>query len=63
MTRIDPSSLHPHPGRAYPLGANVRYDGIRFAVVSRHATRVWVALFDNIADLQPAVEFEFNSDR
>ena len=63
MARIDVSSLRPRPGRAYPLGANVRYDGIRFAVVSRHATRVWLALFENIADHQPAIEFEFNSDR
>ena len=60
MPRIDVSNLRVRAGRAYPLGSAVRDIGVRFAVVSRHATRVWLALFDNVEDRLPSVEFELD---
>ena len=50
MSELNAVHLRLMPGRAYPLGAAVRQSGVRFAVVSRHATRVWLALFDNAED-------------
>jgi len=41
----------------------VRPNGVRFAVVSRHATRVWLALFEEVDDAVPRVELEFDPDR
>ena len=60
MSQIDASKLRVMPGRAYPLGSAVRASGVRFAVVSRHATRVWLALFENISDRTPAIEIEYD---
>ena len=60
MSVIDPSKLLVMPGRAYPLGSAVRPSGVRFAVVSRHAARVWVALYENISDRKPAIELEYD---
>ena len=61
MPKIDLSELEVWPGRATPLGLEVYDSGVRFTLVSRHATRVWLALFDNADDREPAVEFEFDS--
>jgi len=63
MANLDVSKLRARAGRAFPLGPAVRPGGVRFAVVSRHATRVWVALFEHVGDKTPAVEFEFDRDR
>jgi len=41
-------------GRPYPLGATVKEDGVQFAVYSRHARKVSVALFDSV-DSEPSV--------
>ncbi len=60
MSGIDASTLHVMPGRAYPLGSAVRAAGVRFAVFSRHATRVWLALFNNIEDKLPSAEIEYD---
>ena len=63
MPKINLSELRARPGRADPLGAMVRPKGVRFAVVSRHATRVWLALFETAGDPTPAVEFELNPQK
>jgi len=51
------------PGRLFPLGAVVYETGIRFSVFSRHATRVTIAIFENIQDDTPAWEYEFDRER
>jgi len=63
MPKIDTAKLHVLPGRATPLGPEVYESGVRFAIVSRHATRVWLALFENVDDARPAVELEFEPHR
>lgn len=63
MSKVDFSNMRIVPGRAYPLGAMVRPDGVRFALVSRHAERVWLALFENPDDRKPVVEIEFDRFR
>ena len=63
MRKINLSELRARAGRGDPLGAVVRPNGVRFAVVSRHATRVWLALFEDADDQTPAVEFEFKPER
>jgi len=63
MNPIDPSILQVTVGRPYPLGPIVYEEGIRFTIFSRHATRVWIALFDRIEDQQPAWEYEFDPNR
>ncbi len=60
MGLTDRTKFHVMPGRAYPLGSAIRDTGVRFAIVSRHATRVWLALFDSIEDRTPAVEIEYD---
>jgi len=45
-------------GQPMPLGATVTADGINFAIFSRHATRVWLLLFDNPTDGRPSHEIE-----
>jgi glycogen operon protein len=52
------SSLAVRPGRPTPLGATAYGNGVQFALFSRHATRVWLALFDRIEDAQPVREIE-----
>ena len=63
MPKIDPAQLHVLPGRAYPVGSMPRESGVRFAIVSRHATRVWLALFENADDAEPIFEYEYDPDR
>ncbi len=63
MSCIDPQALTVLLGRAEPLGASVRTGGVRFAVFSRHATRVWLALFDRADDTAPALEIEFDGTK
>ncbi|MFO7973132.1 MAG: alpha-amylase family glycosyl hydrolase [Candidatus Hydrogenedentota bacterium] len=60
---LDVSSLRVRAGRAFPLGATVGEMGVHFAIVSRHATRVWVAIFADKDDKSPAVEFELDPGR
>ncbi|HXV42620.1 MAG TPA: glycogen debranching enzyme, partial [Anaerolineae bacterium] len=54
------SSIHPAPGQPMPLGATVTGNGTNFAIFSRHATRVWLMLFDQPADDAPSHEFELD---
>ena len=51
------------PGRPYPMGPVVYPDGIRFTLFSRHARRVWLALFKNVEDLTPVWEYELDPAR
>ncbi|MCC6154540.1 MAG: glycogen-debranching protein [Candidatus Hydrogenedentes bacterium] len=48
------------PGHARPLGATPDASGVHFAVFSRHATQVWLALFDSPNDSEPAHEIAFD---
>ncbi|HOQ31386.1 MAG TPA: glycogen debranching protein GlgX [Candidatus Hydrogenedens sp.] len=63
MRRINPSEYIVTPGRPYPFGAIVSNDGVRFTIFSRHAKRVWLALFEDVDDKHPAWEFEFDPKR
>jgi len=47
-------------GVPLPLGAHHRGDGVNFAIFSRHATRVWLELFDQPGDRTPARVIELN---
>jgi isoamylase len=55
-----PEQLTIRPGRYHPLGVSVTPDGLQFTIFSRHATRVWLALFRDALDTAPAVEFELD---
>lgn len=46
-----------------PYGARVVDRGVHFSVFSRHATRVWLLLFDRAEDEAPKEEFELLPDR
>ena len=46
-----------------PYGAHVVDQGVHFSVFSRHATRVWLLLFDQAEDEVPKEEFELLPDR
>ena len=46
-----------------PYGARVMEQGVHFSIFSRHATRVWLLLFDRAEDETPAEEFELLPDR
>ena len=39
--------------RPIPLGARLGVDGVRFAIFSRHATHVWLELFERAEDAEP----------
>lgn len=41
-------------GTPLPLGIHLRGDGVNFALFSRHATRVWLELFNNAEDTTPS---------
>ena len=45
------------------MGATAYDNGVRFTVFSRHARRVWVALFRSVEDREPVWEYEFDPRR
>ena len=51
---------HTHPTVPFPvpLGAQVMRDGVQFTLFSRHATRVWLLLFDDPDAAEPLCEYE-----
>ena len=59
---IDPAMLIVRPGRARPLGATPERTGVHFALFSRHATQVWLALFSDPAATEPYHEIRFDPD-
>ena len=46
-----------------PYGAHVVDQGVHFSIFSRHATRVWLLLFDQADEDAPKETFELRSDR
>lgn len=46
-----------------PYGAHVVDQGVHFSIFSRHATRVWLLLFDHAEDEVPREEFELHPGR
>ncbi len=46
-----------------PYGARVVDQGVHFSIFSRHATRVWLLLFNHAEDEVPVEEFELRPDR
>lgn len=57
------SHLLPSVPLPVPYGAHVGEDGVQFSIFSRHATRVWLMLFDHPDDDQPREEFELTPDK
>jgi glycogen operon protein len=53
-------SLHTARGRALPLGASAQAEGINFALLSRHGTRVWLVL-ESLDGSQRLGEFELHA--
>lgn len=43
--------------RRLPYGANLDGDGVHFSIFSRHASRVWLVLFDEPDDDEPSIEY------
>jgi isoamylase len=62
MPKIDVDQLKVSTGRPYPMGPMVDDNGVRFTIFSRHATGVWVALFEDIEDDDPVWEFAFDPE-
>jgi len=48
------------PGTPLPFGATVTQNGTNFAIFSRHATKVWLHLFDQPTGGTPSHTFEFD---
>jgi len=46
-----------------PYGAHVVDGGVHFSLFSRHATRVWLLIFDHAEDETPRGEFELSPER
>ena len=51
------------PGCPLPLGAYLRDGGAQFAIFSRHATQVWLLLFNQPGDELPARTIEFDPEQ
>lgn len=63
MPKIDTVALYVIAGRPYPMGTAVYDEGVRFTVFSRNATRVWLALFENVDSVAPLWEYELDPNR
>ncbi len=50
----------PVPGSPVPLGVNLVAEGVNFALFSRHATRVWLLLFDSVTATEPCQTVELD---
>jgi glycogen operon protein len=50
------SELRVRPGKGNPLGATPDASGVQFSIFSRNASRVWLALYDNVEASEPAHE-------
>ncbi len=58
MTKRTPSNLLPSVPMPVPYGAHVVENGVQFTLFSRHATRVWLMLFDHPDAATPSAEYE-----
>ncbi|MFP4228674.1 MAG: glycogen debranching protein GlgX [Salinivenus sp.] len=66
LTLPTPQSDTPPPtesGLPLPLGVHAREGGTNFAIVSRHATRIWLELYDDAEDAAPIHRFELVPER
>ena len=54
------NSIQTTPGQPMPLGPTVTGTGTNFAIFSRHATQVWLHLFDQPQSDTPAHTFELD---
>lgn len=63
MKRKEISHLLPSTPVIVPYGAHVVERGVQFTIFSRHATRVWLMLFDAPDDAVPVAEYELTPDR
>ncbi|MBI3119945.1 MAG: glycogen-debranching protein, partial [Candidatus Hydrogenedentes bacterium] len=61
MPSIDVDKLTVTPGRPYPMGPFVANSSVRFSIFSRHATRVWLDLFEHVEDKLPVWEYELDA--
>ena len=59
---IDSGSSHSFPvlQPPVPFGAHPSPDGVQFYLFSRHASHVWLMLFDDADDAEPTREFELD---
>ena len=48
------------PGSPLPQGVHLANDGVNFALFSRHATRVWLLLFENVDAIHPCQSIELD---
>ncbi len=48
------------PGSPLPHGVHLASDGVNFTLFSRHATRVWLLLFDSVDGVQPSQTIELD---
>jgi glycogen operon protein len=60
MGNLNIEALDVTPGRPYPMGPVVTDGGVRFTIFSRHATRVWLALYEGPHDQYPVWEYELD---
>ncbi len=59
---MDVSKLKVIPGRPYPTGTAVYEKGVRFTIFARHASQVWLALYDGVEALEPVWEYAFDPE-
>ncbi len=60
MPKINLANLKVTAGRPYPMGPIVYENAVRFTIFSRHATRVWICLFEDTGDRAPVWEYEYD---
>ena len=48
------------PGMPLPQGVHIAKDGVNFAMFSRHATRVWLLLFESVSATEPVQVIELD---
>ena len=58
-----PRHLVPSVPLPVPYGAHVVKNGVQFSLFARHATRVWLMLFEHPDDAAPSEEFELTPER
>lgn len=57
---VMPEMFQVDVGRPLPIGMNKRDNGVNFSIFSRHATRVWLELFDDSQTLAPFMTIEMD---